>query len=225
DELAEHRSRDVLHAARTRAGRTPLGLGARLGAGAAARRTGDADRKRDLALRPVRGLDEVDLDLGDRVRAAGTPPAAPDAEEVVAEEGREEIGEAAEVECRGVEAAAAQALVPVPVVELARLRLREDLVGLDDLPETLLGVRLLRDVRVERSGEPAERFLDLALTGGALDAEDLVVVALRRCHQSQRTRRSSCPRRSPRRTGRARARLRAPTAAPCRSPCARGRAG
>ena len=69
---------------------------------------------------PLRGLGEVDLDLGGEVAAARAAAAAA-AEEVVAEERREEVAEVAEVEVRRREPARAQAGVAVAVVELARL--------------------------------------------------------------------------------------------------------
>ena len=78
------------------------------------------------------------------------------------------------------EAARLEALVPVPVVELPRLALGEDLVGLGRLAEPLARVRMLRDVGMELAREPAERLLDLGLAGRLGDPENLVVVALRR---------------------------------------------
>ena len=77
----------------------------------------------------------------------------------------------------GREAAAPEARVAEPVVELARLGLREHLVRLGDLPEPLLGVGRVRDVRMELAREPPEGPLDLGLGRRPLDAEDLVVVA------------------------------------------------
>jgi len=70
------------------------------------------------------------------------------------------------------------------IVELPRLGLREHLVGLDRLLEPFLGVRCLRDVRVQLAREPSERLLDLDLVGVAADAEDFVVVTFRGCHLS-----------------------------------------
>ena len=70
-----------------------------------------------------------------------------------------------------------RALVPVAVVELARLGLREDLVGLGRLAEALLRLGVVGDVGVELARQPAERGLDRALVRVARDAEDLVVVA------------------------------------------------
>jgi hypothetical protein len=69
------------------------------------------------------------------------------------------------------------------VVQLARLALREHLVRLDRFLEALLGVRRLRDVRMELARQAAERFLDLPFARVATDAEHLVVIALRSCHQ------------------------------------------
>jgi hypothetical protein len=136
---------------------------------------GDADR------RAARGLRELDLDLGGDVGPA-TAPRPRACEEVVAEEGGEDVREAAEVEVPRLEAAAAQAGVAEPVVELAALRVGEHLVGLCDLPEPLLRVREPADVGMQLAREPPERALDLLLGGRARQTEDLVVVAFGRRH-------------------------------------------
>ena len=140
--------------------------GAGLDAVAVAHRARHAEMHRHLALRAAgRGL-EVDLDVDEHVLAAPPPRSRSGAaEDVLAEEGREQVGEAAEVERRGREPAAPQARVPEAVVELAALGIREHLVRLDDLLEARLRVGLLRDVGVQLAGEPAERLLDLSLVG------------------------------------------------------------
>jgi hypothetical protein len=166
----------------------------RLRAAAPAARARDRDLERHVALDTRRRLDQLDLDDRAQIGAAG--PARPSAEQVVAEERAEEIRQRAEVEVAGLETAAAQARVAVAVVQLARLRLRQHLVRLDDLLEALLRVGRIRDVRVQLAGEPAERPLDLGLARAAFEAEQLVVVPLRRRHQSSKTasenRDSSC---------------------------------
>ena len=126
-------------AAARRAGRH---LAARLGPVAAAVRARDGDLERHLARRALRRFDELDLHGRRRGRRRASAPRP--AEQVVAEERREEIGEAAEVEVARLEAAAAQARVAVAVVELARLRLREHLVRLDDLAEAVVARRARR---------------------------------------------------------------------------------
>jgi hypothetical protein len=75
--------------------------------------------------------------------------------------------------------------VAVAVVELPRLRLRQNLVGLDDLAETLVRVRRLGDVGMKLAGEAAEGALDLALARAARDPEQLVVVAVGRRHRPE----------------------------------------
>ena len=125
---------------------------------------GSDDREGHGLRRPLRRLDELELDLGEDVPAAAGPPArSAGAEDVLAEEDREDVAEAREVEVGRPEPAGPQALVAEAVVELARLRLREHLVGLGGLPEALLGVRVLGDVGVQLAREPPERLLDLAL--------------------------------------------------------------
>ena len=130
--------------------------------------------------------------------------------DLVAEEGGEEVGQVAEVDVARLEAAAAQARVAVAVVELARLRLRQHLVRLDDLAEPLLGVRRVGDVGVELAGEPPEGPLDLRFARRPRDAEQLVVVAVGRRHGTECSDaacgRLSLRRRSTRRSATARAR-------------------
>ena len=231
-ELAEDAPRHLLEPPGAAAGRAGRDLRARLGAVAVAARAGDGDLERHLArarrVPPRRGRSRPSPRGRPRARGRCRPPPQ---EDVVAEEGGEEVGEAAEVEVRRLEAAAAQARVAVAVVELARLRLRENLVRLDDLAEPLLRVRRVGDVGMELAREPAERLLDLRLAR---------VAARRRAARSSRGRSSPSARRvaaasvgegsalvvdrldeagqlGARRSGRRRA--------PSRSPSARGRRG
>jgi hypothetical protein len=115
----------------------------------------DADRDGQRRCQTARSVLELDRHLRKNV---GPTTAAPHsaAEELVAEEDREEIGDVGEIELRGPEATRAQALVPESVVEVARLRLREDLVRLGRFSEAVLGVQLVRDVGVELSRESPE---------------------------------------------------------------------
>ena len=110
-----------------------------------------ADVERHLSGHSLRGLLELDVDLGGDV---GSAARVPHREEIVAEERREDVGEVPEVELRRVEAAAPEAGVAVPVVELARLGVREHLVGLDHLLEALVRVGRVRDVGVHLAREP-----------------------------------------------------------------------
>ena len=122
---------------------------------------------------------EVDLDLRRDVGSTRAPRPGRHAEDVVAEEGREDVGEASEVEGGGPEPAAAEPGVTEAVVQLAGLGLREHLVRLDDLLEALVRVRGVGNVRVQLAREPPERALDVGFGGRAPDAEHLVVVATR----------------------------------------------
>src|SRR5438876_7577578 len=89
DELAEGAPGDPLQAARAAAGLT--GDRARAGRGATARARAARDRngKRNLPLDSACSLNELDLDLNSEVCPPRPWRTAADAEEVVAEEGRE----------------------------------------------------------------------------------------------------------------------------------------
>ena len=143
----------------------------------------DGDLERHLACRALRRFDEVDLHDGADVCTARAAAAA--RQHVVAEERREEVGEAAEVELPGLEAAAAQARVAVAVVERARLRLGEHLVRLDDLAKAVVRIGRVGDVGVQLAGKRAKGLLDLRLGRVAPYSEELVVIALGRRHASQ----------------------------------------
>src|SRR5439155_8775342 len=182
DEFAENAARYLADASAPAAARTGANGRIGLGAVAAAVVTGDRDAERDLALRARCHLGQVDLDAGGDVGAAGPPHPSSDAEEVVAEEGGEEIREAAESERARLEAAAAQSGVAEAVVELAALGVGEDLVGLDDLTETVLRVGGVGDVGMELSREPPQGALDVVGACVTCDAQQLVVVTLGRRH-------------------------------------------
>jgi hypothetical protein len=138
----------------------------------------DSDAEWHLPLRSRGDLGELDVyprrDVG--AARAARPPA--DAEEVVTEERGEQIRKTAEVERARLEAAAAEPGVTEAVVQLTPLGVRQDLVRLDHLAETLFRVRCLRDIGMELARKPAERALDVVGTGIAPDTEQLVVVAL-----------------------------------------------
>ena len=107
----------------------------------------------------------------------GAPPAAPTrGEQVVAEERREEIRQAPQVERGRDVATVPQAVEAVAVVELASLGAGEHLVCLHDLLEPLVGVRGVRDVRMELAREAPKRLLDGGAVRVAADAEHVVVV-------------------------------------------------
>ena len=133
---------------------------------------------------PLYASASADLGARDDVAAARRPAAACLlAEERLAEERAEDVGEVAEVEVRRREPTAAEAFSPVAVVGRAAFRVGEHLVRLGRLAEPLLGVRLLRNVGMELARELAERPLDVGIRGATVDAENLVVVALGRRHQ------------------------------------------
>ena len=182
DELAEDAVRDLADAAGAAARWAALDARARLGA--ARRRTARRSRRRRTGPRrrtPLAASREIDLDMGDHVGPTLAPPSPP--QQVVAEEAEKMSARLAEVEVARPEAPAAQAGMAEAVVELSRLALRQHLVRLRHLGETLLRVGRVGDVRVHLARHPAERLLDLVLASVTRDTEHLVVVALRRRHR------------------------------------------
>src|SRR5438094_938644 len=109
DELAENAPRHLLQPPGAVARRAGRDLASRFRAVAAAARTGHGCLERDLARHAVGGLDELDLHRCREVGTAGAATTTAGAEQrVVAEEGREEVGEVAEVDVFGLEAATPQ---------------------------------------------------------------------------------------------------------------------
>src|SRR3954447_8038250 len=186
DELAENAPRHLLQPPGAVARRAGRDLASRFRAAASAVRAGHGCLERDLARHAVGGLDELDLhgrhEIG-TARAATTTAGAED--HVVAEEGREEVGEVAEVDVSALEAAASQSRMAVAVVKVAGLRVREHLVGLDHLAEPLLGVRRVGHVGMELARELPESPLDVRLARLTRDPEQLVVVAVSRGHRPE----------------------------------------
>ena len=181
-ELPEHAARNLAHSAAASTGRARANRSVGLRPVPSATATGNGDAERHLTIGPRRHLGQVDLDPGGDVCAAPAAASPSAAEDVVAEERGEEIGEVAEVERCRLKATAAQTRVSEAVVELAPLGVGENLVGLDDLAEAMIGIRLVRHVGVHLAGEAAERALDLLGVRGSRHAEKLVVVALSRGH-------------------------------------------
>ena len=145
----------------------------RRGAVAATRVAGLGDARRDADRDPAVRLCQADLGARDDV-AAACRPTAPCllAEERLAEEGAEDVGEVAEIEVRRRVSTAAEALAPVAVVGRAALRIGEHLVRFGRLAKPFLCVALLRNVWMELARELAECLLDIGIAGAAVDAEN-----------------------------------------------------
>ena len=162
DELAEDAARDLLQLALTAAGLTGDALGARLGAFAVAALAGGRDLDLDRALDAGERVRELDRDRDADVAAAAAP-AAVAREEVVAEEGGEDVAQVREGEVARRVAAAPQPGVAVLVVAASPLGVGEHLVRLGDGAEALLRVRVRVHVRMELARELAEGLLDLGV--------------------------------------------------------------
>src|SRR3954471_23366861 len=167
--------------------RADLGLRAGTRAGAAAGRARRVRGHRDGDLGALDGLLEGQADRGLEVVAALGRRLGAGAAPTGVEDARQDVRERAEVARRAGSPCAAAAGRPAPgpaaaedraaaVVLLALLGVAQDVVGLGDLLEALLGAGVLVRVRVVLARELAVRLLDLLLRRLAVDAEDLVVV-------------------------------------------------
>ena len=185
DHLAEHRLAHGSDLAPSAAGRAGRGRAAGRRPAAGARAAAIESIELDLALDRAHGLVEGDPQVVAKVRACRSPTAPGTAGRAAhaGEEGVEQIAESGESlgERRARAAHVSQPGPPDHVVDLAPLRVREDLVSLVDLLEPLGRPWLGADVRVPLLGELAEGALDRGVVGGALHAEDLVVAAFG-CH-------------------------------------------
>ena len=145
------------------------------GAGVAAPEGAELDLLLDAPDRLLEGQAQVVA----QVRADGWPTPTAGSRRTLAEERVEEVAEALEAP-EGPEALGpgTHARAPEGVVGLAALGIGEDLVGLVDLLEALVGARFRVDVGVPLLGELAEGLLDVGVARAARHAEDVVVVAL-----------------------------------------------
>src|SRR5581483_10594656 len=181
DELSEDTLLHAAHLARAVATGAPFGLAARLGAEPA-------------AVGALLGAADLDLLLGaedrlfererHRVAQVGAALRAAPLAGGAAEEGVEDVAEAAEV-AEALEAAArllAHARPAEAVVGGPFLRIGEDFERLVDLFKARLGPVLFVAVGVVLHRQPAEGLFDLFLAGGARHPEHLVVVLLLRRH-------------------------------------------
>src|SRR5581483_5888725 len=178
DELAEHAARHLLQPAGAVAAVAADGRRPGLDPIAVAARAHHGKLERNRRSRAARRVDEIDLDLCRHVRPTSPSSAAAHSgtEDVVAEEGAEQIAEAADVEVRRCETARPQARVAVAVVERAGLGVGEHLVRLRHLAEALLRLGLVGHVGVQLPRQSPERLLDRLFVCVARDPEQFVVV-------------------------------------------------
>src|SRR5262249_12308849 len=122
-----------------------------------------------------------DLEVVAQIRAAedGRAPAARAAEDL-AEDVAEDVAEAAHARAGAARGVRIDAGVPELVVGGALLRFAEHLVGFFGLLEVLLGARIVRiAVRMPFHGQAPVGLLQVIFARVAVDAEHLVVIALR----------------------------------------------
>src|SRR5262249_55342095 len=196
------REEALLEADLTRAAalRACLRLRAGLRAAAVARGARGETRDRERLLAAARRLLEGHLELVLQVLAPPHPrpptTAAPGAEEVPEEVSEDVLEAGAEVEA--AESALLEGCVAEAVVACSPVGIGQNLIGLADLLEALLGLRIARVlVRVILERQLAVGLLQILVAAGPGNAQHLVVVALHRSittHPHER-KPSSAPRR------------------------------
>jgi len=211
DHLAEHRLSDAADFASTLALRAGDGLRAFLRPAAGTGLAALQDPEFDFLVRALDGLLKGQAQVVAQIRPGlgSATPGRPAGGRRAAEEGIEDVAEATEP----LEPGASPAARPVyagptkGVVALPSLRVGQDLVGVVDLLEPLLGLRLRVDIGVPLLGELAEGALDISVARAALDAEHLVEVAFRGGHPEGSLREAArwCGQARRRRCGQARA--------------------
>ena len=156
-------------------------MGAGRGALARAGRADHGGVHHQLPGRPERAFGEVEVDPDGGVAAPAGAAARPPRARAGAEERVHDVAE------REPGAEPARPGRPGPgervgpqVVHLALLRVGEHLVGLRDLLEPLLGLRVRVDVRVQLTGQPPVSLLDLVRVRVPPDAQNGVVVVRHR---------------------------------------------
>ena len=161
-------------------------MGTRRGSLAGAGRADNRGVHGELAGGAERALRQVKLDPDRRVPAAPRPAAraagragSRRAEDRVNELAEREAGRAAETAETARTRARSGEWVAAQVVHLALVRVAQHLVGLGDLLELLLRLRVRVDVRVKFPRQPTVRALDLSLRSVAANPEQRVIVL---CH-------------------------------------------
>src|SRR5262249_24826700 len=179
-DLAEEGPGDLAHLAAPRAHVAGLRMGA--GRGALAR-AGGADHRRvhhQFPGRPERAFGEIEVHPDGGVAAPAGAAARPSRPRASAEERVHDVAEREPgpepPRPAGPGGSGPGERVRPEVVHLPLLGVGEHLVGLCDLLEPLLRLRVRVDVRVQLPGEPPVGLLDLVGTRVAADSEDSVVV-------------------------------------------------
>ena len=160
-ELAEDAARDLLQLATARAGRARDALGARLGPVTLAGSQAAATSTSTLRSTPVKASASSIATATPTSPPRWRPPRFP-GEEVVAEEGGEDVAQVREVEVGRRVAAAAQAGVAVAVVELRRSASESTSYASATARKRSCASAFAVHVGMELAREPAERLLDLA---------------------------------------------------------------
>src|SRR5215471_8989357 len=177
--LAEEGPGDLAYLAPAGAHVAGLGVGPGRGALARAGRADHGGVHHQLPGRPERAFGQVEIDPDGGVAAPAGAAARPPRARAGAEERVHDVAErepGAEPARRAWPGPGPGERIGAQVVHLPLLRVGEHLVGLRDLLEPLLGLRVRVDVRVQLPGEPSVGLLDLVGARVAADAEYPVVV-------------------------------------------------
>ena len=171
------------HLTASPAGRAGLGLGTRLGPGAAAELTLHLNRNAEFDLLAADRVLETERQVVAQIHTALGASSARAPPEDVPEDVPEDIGEGPAVSARTTESARTRihAGMAELIVGRAFLRIAQDIVGQLGLFELRLGIRIPAvAIRVILHRQATECLFEIGLARVARDAQDLVIIAF--CH-------------------------------------------
>jgi hypothetical protein len=175
----------LLHLPLSAAARARDDLGSRRAAVPTARIARGNQVHTELMVNAMGGFDKRDAGLDQVIITALRHGPSARTEDVGSKQTAEQIAERAEAGEVRCESLVVQPLATVPVIDRTSFGVAQHLVRFGDLLESILRPRVLVDVGMVFASKSAKSLLDLRFVGSPGDAQDVVVVAGRSCHNDR----------------------------------------